>query len=176
MDLKAQLVQSLASLLQGHSSQSLEQKLKSTEEPREFAQVVVTSLAQEKVKSTLTVNHCTRLVHFLKRQGEIQVITGLVSSYSQADFSFSLKLKLISDLMNIMNDNKAIKTLAINRIFDLSIENKAYGHLYVALQNAKSILADLEVQDRRSIYAKLYKCQKSENQKLSLDFAIEFLQ
>lgn len=56
------------------------------------------------------------------------------------------------------------------------MQNGKFGHLYVVLQNAKSILGDLEVQDRRDLYAQLFRSQKTENQKLSLDFAIEYLQ
>lgn len=64
-----------------------------------------------------------------------------------------------------MNDHHYIKTKAILKIIDISIQNKKFSQLYIALQNAKSILADLDIADRRIIYSKLYQSQKTENPK-----------
>ena len=45
------------------------------------------------------------------------------------------------------------------------MQHGKFSHLYVVLQNAKSILGDLQVQHRRDLYAQLFRSQKSENQK-----------
>lgn len=102
--------------MQGPSAQ-LEHKLKNAQGEEQFCQEVVSILAQEKPKALLTINLCDRLVHLLKREAHHSALSALLDLYLKAEFSFSLKLKLIGDLMNIAHDDKAIKTKAIKLIF-----------------------------------------------------------
>ena len=166
LDLKTVVLQKLSILLPaGHSWQSLEQKLKDSEDDWTFCCLVVTGLAEEKPKAQLVSNICDTLVHHLSATKQHTLILSLLQLYADTAFPFSLKLKLFSGLVNIMNDDNQVKTKAILKIFDISIQNKKFSQLYIVLQNAKPILADLDIADRRIIYSKLYQSQRTENKK-----------